>query len=760
MMWLNVTERIPLGHEGLNYYLFQYFFLNDAVFSGNIPQWMPYMTHGTVAMWFSAQASIGQNVMLLFAPLLKNIPFNYLFNFNMFIDQLILITGSWLLSSRYYVSPATRFFVVASISASAIWATQVWFNFHFYYCLPFIFYFYHRYKDSGKVRYCALLIALFFLQILGNAVYFFPMSLLVICLYIGSCEFLNKSKSFPLSLKSIIFLVSLFITGIFLVLGLFYFFHQDIVHYGYGRGINGHVTLDQFMTHGGNLTLNKWFEMIFGFSPALDFTLYGGILIVIFFIPGIKDAWEKSHRHLIVVFTVLLLIATGTFVAKILYFIWPMMGVYRHLALISPVIKIFIILIAGFGFERMIIKNNHSIDVVFLRRLMIFVATLIAILVIVITRIEDLDYSLSLFLVDHGWFSIVNGQAHLVPGLPMFPIVDKHIMFCCFKSILILGFCCLVVSRFKSNHVYLLSILLLVHILDVYGYKYVEFTHRTKSVSQAEQNFLTFLKPHFESKRSLHTTDYKHRASFLASFPRSNGAPDSIFNAYTFSDEIGSSYMVEFISRPLDVYLKAIQHQDWKINNEAPKGLVYYKGLRFPVENLSALKMSGFSENKIQFYKEAVILNSNDQVASLLTKDNYHGNVPLIVNKNMKQDLVQDYSINSRFYPEYKIRDFNANNLAFDVVLDVPSWIYVAQSYSPYWKVFIDDKLVPLFQTNVAYQAFFADKGEHQIKLRFECLPLKYLYLLWGLISVMALCVLMRFIYVAAAEKQEGFNNG
>jgi hypothetical protein len=81
-MWLNVTERIPLGHEGLNYYLFQYFFLNDAVFSGNIPQWMPYMTHGTVAMWFSAQASIGQNVMLLFAPLLKNIPFNYLFNFN------------------------------------------------------------------------------------------------------------------------------------------------------------------------------------------------------------------------------------------------------------------------------------------------------------------------------------------------------------------------------------------------------------------------------------------------------------------------------------------------------------------------------------------------------------------------------------------------------------------------------------------------------------------------------------------------------
>lgn len=130
-LWLIVAHRIPVGHEGLTYFLSQYFFLNNAVFSGQIPQWIPYMGHGTVSsLWFACQASLGQNLMFPLASLLKSVPFNIIFDVNIFIDHLLLIVGAWLLSGKYYRFALTRFFVVLSLSGSMIWATQIWFNFH------------------------------------------------------------------------------------------------------------------------------------------------------------------------------------------------------------------------------------------------------------------------------------------------------------------------------------------------------------------------------------------------------------------------------------------------------------------------------------------------------------------------------------------------------------------------------------------------------------------------------------------------------
>ncbi|MCI0405006.1 MAG: hypothetical protein L0209_02855, partial [candidate division Zixibacteria bacterium] len=39
-----IQKRMATGHDTFQYLTLQYYFLNNAVFSGEIAQWMPFMT--------------------------------------------------------------------------------------------------------------------------------------------------------------------------------------------------------------------------------------------------------------------------------------------------------------------------------------------------------------------------------------------------------------------------------------------------------------------------------------------------------------------------------------------------------------------------------------------------------------------------------------------------------------------------------------------------------------------------------------------
>src|SRR5580704_5126494 len=55
---LMIGHRLPAGHDGLQYFMYQYYFLNNAAQTGQIGQWSPYVMHGTVAFpWYGYVAS-------------------------------------------------------------------------------------------------------------------------------------------------------------------------------------------------------------------------------------------------------------------------------------------------------------------------------------------------------------------------------------------------------------------------------------------------------------------------------------------------------------------------------------------------------------------------------------------------------------------------------------------------------------------------------------------------------------------------------
>src|SRR5437899_865686 len=78
-VWLMADGRVMRGHDSFQCFSLQYYFLNNRVMAGEIPLWMPFMSHGTVSTWwYTIQASPLQNAMLFTGWLPTSVNFFYL----------------------------------------------------------------------------------------------------------------------------------------------------------------------------------------------------------------------------------------------------------------------------------------------------------------------------------------------------------------------------------------------------------------------------------------------------------------------------------------------------------------------------------------------------------------------------------------------------------------------------------------------------------------------------------------------------------
>ena len=78
-----------------------------------------------------------------------------IYHLAMFIDELILLTGTWLLARRFFDVPATCF-VALSVVASAVWLDQPYWNFRLHYAVPLVLELGHRFLDTGRWRWAFL----------------------------------------------------------------------------------------------------------------------------------------------------------------------------------------------------------------------------------------------------------------------------------------------------------------------------------------------------------------------------------------------------------------------------------------------------------------------------------------------------------------------------------------------------------------------------------------------------------------------------
>ncbi|MBF0521801.1 MAG: hypothetical protein HQL24_01970 [Candidatus Omnitrophica bacterium] len=739
------SKRIVL-HDSLLNFFSQYYFYNSIAMHKEIPLWVPYMTHGIPSAW--RYALQGGNTLLTDVFTLggfflnKVVNFLILYRLGILFNKLFFLVGVWLLSQKYYRHSSTRFFVAACCMASTVVETQVNWNFLAFYAIPLLFYFFHQFLESPKWRYIFLGINLFCLQITGNYSPYIPIISLFVFLYIVFYGFLHpaeiRSAFSQLKRQRFPWLFFAWTSSVVLALGCLLYFAKDpnLVSMIFGRQQDGSVSLQTFLTYGGNSGLRLWKELFFGFSPAIDHTVFIGFLSLPLMLIGIFLSNDKKKMlPLLGTGIVFLLFSLSTFVSVFFYYVWPLMKFYRHLALSAPFIKLCLCFLAGFGFETLffdLIRRERSlakIMTVSLSGAMMFsLALLLSKLAVQIPLAEKM---ISKMFLEESMF--INDTV-----LPSF-FTKAFFLGSIFLFVYSIAFFCLFILP-KKWFKFAIGVFLLMHAVNMWGYAYSEGIRRTFPLNSVQYNFLRFKKMPFYPRRQF----VKHSVNGTYSLRSNNErnillnvrglltySRDNSLDAFLFNDFLFHLFRTDVLEKPVDKLIE-IYHKTPFQNT-----FLYQKNLQMveflgAIENIPVpyLKIAGVSQDKLQVFSTAYDCSDEKKLAAYLVDEKYQGSV-LFVSKGPQGNSLEKVpndnsgsflSGDNRVYIPCEIVSFSPNTLEVIVdIIDRPSaWLYYSDAWHPFWKATVNDKSVGVYKADIAYKAVPLVKGMNRVKFYYE----------------------------------------
>ncbi len=767
--YLIFQNRIVMGHDGFQYFALQYYFLNNTIFTKEIPQWMPFMTQGTVATWwYGIQASLLQNSLLFLSlSFLKGVNFLAIYYAGMFVDEMVLLTGTWLLARRFLSSPFSIFFVAVSVMGSCVWMTQPWFNFHFYYALPLILHFIHAFLETGKWRYFLGAGNLLAIQCLGNLPYFLPVTALVIFIYFLFYSVFNFS-GVTKALKNLRFgwrgagslvvvVFSLYLIFVSLRVGV-----DQIINYNYGRSANALTNIKGYLSYGGNLDFLNLVELITGISPAFDYTLYFGFLGAVFIFLGFSSLYRRKNLHVLLTAGIILLLSAGTFIAVLFYTVWPLMKYYRHLALISPLVKFFLCLCAGLGFEYCFFEQAGRTRSSLAKRI------LTVILVISMCQLSFIFFEtakssqaiekFSQFIkntIVTGYFMMsADGKTEFYrPGVsPLEHIYHTNfIKYATQRTALVIFFSAIFLwvtafSRKVKPANFFIGLVLTVHFLDLCSYKFIESRILTVPLTRSTLAVMDFQPMPYADRRSLNAQQKNMREKILESLPIYCGQLSWSFSSFFFRDEADGSYRTDHWLLGLDRLMRVYWGQKLDDFTSRPAGLRPYIKLEFPTGHPAVLKVAGVTEDKIQFFSGAFFYDDTEHMAADLASQRYTGDTLLLFSgpKETRQNNENSLSENQRLFFPYRVERFDANHL--EVTVDTKQadgiWMMYSDVWHPFWHVTINDKPQDIFIADLAYKAVRLSPGVNHVSFVFQSKLFSSIQGIFGLTSILWLALI------------------
>lgn len=764
-IYLINTRSVVGGHDGFQYFALQYSFLNHAVHYGDIPQWFPFVTHGVLStLGTVTHGGVMHNIFLLSGGLLKDVNFLPLFYAGIFIDELLLLIGVWLLAKRFFASPLTVFFVSVSVMGSCIWVLQPWWNFHLYYAIPLILYLMHRFLDSGMWRYYFLAGNLLFMQSMGNLPYFLPVTSMAIFLYFLFYVSLNFEDIWP-KLTALRFGPA-FVTAtafILLAFGILYyamtFGIDQIANYNL-RNPDGTTSLEGFLTYGGQFTWRAWLEMILGISPFLDYTLYIGMFCVPLIFLGIVTNTRKINLHFLLMVIVLLLFSMGTFVSVFFYYAWPMMKFFRHLMLVSPLIKVFLCFLAGFGLDAVLFHHSRP------KNSKIFKVAL------ALAALAMLALSIFLGVLANNYNISHDFILNLPPigeTLPLFTtILDENIIFpllirsTLFASLAFIAFAALCFTRRQKGLLVLAVLITALHCADIYGFKFSELKLKTKPLNDSLYQITNFQSMPYAPRRDVSFWDNNPRAELIKILPIQYGEFYWTTHAFLFKDQLENPFKTDLIPLPLDNYMKS--YWDQSMHDLTNLHFNFWTSLfrEFPNEHPAIFKISGVTQDKIQFFSAVDFMASDKDIAALICHPRYTGDAIFLSVPDNNREIAtsspsdHDLSANKRLNLSYEVLRFDANNIEISTQNDSPDpvWLFYSDVWHPLWRATVNEKRAPVYKANLAYKAVKLEPGANNVHFYFKSKFMSVLYLIFGLNALLWMMIILFITGIIVLNKR------
>jgi hypothetical protein len=461
----------------------------------------------------------------------------------------------------------------------------------------------------------------------------------------------------------------------------------------------------------------------------------------------------------------LVVFGLGGVVASQAYRWWPFMKYYRHIGLTGSVTRIFLALIAGCGFEALFLGDPEKQR--FRRAACILAAVMFGAgaglfylasqpdLAQRILRGMHTHASTALYVGNPPAYAVI-GNPHILWGRL---VVSGVVALLC--GVLLAGRGLL--SGKSSRNRFAVAALLLV-VSDVYIYKYGETWLRSTPLPQEDLGLLDFQKQPYLARRSLSfyapnaRVETLERDFVLAGFRHWSTCP------FAFVDEAGSSFRVDHWLLPLDHFLRLFWGQDIDSQNIHPAGLHFSDRLEFPQSSEAALKLSGVTKDKVQFFRRARILRSDSEVAAQMSDPCYKGDV-LFVSPGNQSSLeangcgdIPSYQDNDRVSLGYSVEQFDSNNLVLAVrnTTGSPVWLLLSDVWHPGWSATVDGRDTPVYKGALAYKAVQLPPDCSQVHFHFAIPGVSSLYAFFGLCSILWLGILVALVSWISRSKVGG----
>jgi len=669
-----------------------YFFYNELFFFGQVPHWMPYYNYGIPAFYDQVMTLTPMSyVAMLLGVLFKIKDAFFLFRFSLVLDQLVLLLGVYLLSKHLFKRRITVFLICLSSITMVYWQSQVFYDYRIGFMFPFMVYFLLLFFERKDSKYLwmtgmTLLAAVMGLPLYNVVLWVFILFAFFVVLFLYDRDIWRSLLRF--SPTNMSFLL------IFIFLGFCFLYplknminHAQLIH----RIMEGKNSLGFFLTWGGKPFRFHGLIGIFLFAQRPEF--YAGIFCFIFFLWALMFVREKRFYALLSSLVALLCVSTGGVLACFIYF-FPGMAYFRHIGYMGPLLKILIVICAGFGLEAFLeVCAKRQIAMLLLVALfLVFLADLSGVPWIKLSALSQHEnYVKTLFegfdldhvLVRFAGYAIALG---FIVGIYVVALILKKLRKRSLSE-----------EQLKKIILFFLVAALLV---DLASQQALLRKQMTKLSSGWKPYMYTFNvhKPEFLWKR----------------FDEPQGKRQQDASALSLRDAAVIHYTLAYNFIQMDPCRPALK------THFIPRRLsrlYHWKG----TGGEEVKRISGCQAPKLRLIPRAVFAEDQRDAEALIREAPELCQTVVLSHVASEDRITQDRP-SQEADQKIVIEKFTANELIASVDVPYPdgAWLVYADSYHPQWRAKVNGKKVPTYPAYHALRAVYLNYGSNRVHFYFS----------------------------------------
>lgn len=761
-------------HDTMNLFHNFYYFYNEFYLNGEFARWLPFGYYGMPSYLPQTVISPMMYWVMIGGRLTGATNILALFKIAVLLEHLILLTGSYLLASRFFRYRTAVFFTCLGILAASVWQYQIYINFRCVYLIPLALFFLHRFLVEGKAVDFWISGLVFLSSLAGVAAYYAPL-FFVIAVIFSAVMTMRAGKPWkallsPRTGNRLGALCLLAAAGI--LAG--YVFHalRGVETFFTGRDAATQATsVSDFVSYGGGIGLTKFVYLFLASNGNADYTLYVGLLPLVFLLYGIRNCRkaEFSAMGVLLFFFAAFSLADTSFLARTSYHSVPVMKYFRHIGLVGAFIRLFLLFCAGFGLDCFLSDLASSAEGERGNA----------------GRWKKIVYTVFLLAA----FGVMSNALRGIPRIP------QEI---CYGAVLVLGIMAVAVSGRPRGHgseeredrfspersllfcggLVFVGALMLDRLLQDRGVDprtlRPEFFYyclvvlafavlflsgrRMTAVTSAGVACIFFFAMDILSYQNLITLqtrktpevreDVIHVHSYAfpderRPFPLPGTREAAAMNLY----DSGSDYTVRYGFAQFDPCMSTA---GTGVLSEGVSRFAALRGVDLlarempPVQGKPDvgffLRAMGCGAPKMKLAPSVLFARSREQAEEYVKRVEPVDRVILLEGVPEQQQQPWEKPETDLRSGSVSVTRFRANSIEARVENDTASdtWLYYADSWHPGWKAAVDGKGVPVFRANLGFKAIRVPSGPHDIRFDFRDTPGRFLQFAWMIFALLA----------------------